>query len=437
MPAPGAPTLLAPLGPAAPPDTFVFRFPANTPAPTAWDLDLTDDPTFAEITVYRVRNSSAAFSAPRRVDWPYPGVSALGLGRWYWWRARGRSAGVIGEWSRGERFTPEPTAVREPYLDWARAAMAGVSWPRLNTGLGTLVPTGRQVAALLTVPYRGRIRVIERHWPPATDRTVELLGTEFHVDAVAGWDATITSADLGVPIWWRARDTFTRTAARAAVDDTVWGTAEQGGAWSLVSIESGASEYAEVRDGAGVVGAAGPFEVEAQLRDFAVRDAEALMRVRATAGSASRNVTRYRYFFIPPDPSITEPVHEGWYQIVLDRSDAATTALQAVRYRADVNGELVGTLLGSAPLPGIPAGEWWWVRSRITGAGPTRLQARAWRDGTAEPTAWGVDVSDPDDAELGTSGDLRLRGQYLGPGAGEMQWDDLDVNVIEPVAEAI
>jgi hypothetical protein len=192
-----APILLSPLGPGAPVTVFSFRFPlgAAQPDPAAWDGQVSRDQAFTDL-VHTATNSTAYISG-RNVDWDWNAETVLELGRYYWWRARGRETvgGTPGPWCIPGRFTVDRFAIREPYADWARAVMAGISVPRNVTILNTLHPTGAQVAQLLTLEYGALLRLIETEHPPATDRTLQLLGTQLHVDAVSGWAVEVTTID--------------------------------------------------------------------------------------------------------------------------------------------------------------------------------------------------------------------------------------------------
>ena len=44
---------------------------------------------------------------------------------------------------------------------------------------------------------------------------------------------------------------------------------------------------------------------------------------------------------------------------------------------------------------GYAPGDWWWVRAEASGVNPTSLRTRVWKDGTAEPSTWTQELTDP------------------------------------------
>ena len=76
------------------------------------------------------------------------------------------------------------------------------------------------------------------------------------------------------------------------------------------------------------------------------------------------------------------------------------------------------------------------LRARVLGGSPTTVQAKLWKDGTPEPTAWavtktGTELVSP--AET-VAGGIGLRGGYGGAGSGEIRFDKFSADDITPAA---
>src|SRR5262245_5042920 len=148
-----------------------MKFPEAGDAPVNYDIQAGTDPTFATIDLWHVTQQTAGLSG-RRVDRAYAGAPPV-IGVTYYWRARGRlSPTDLGPWSAPVWFTPDPTAVSEPYANWARDVLADWSQPRPVVVLGTLIPAGNEVLALLGTEYAGRWQVRDDAHPPSTDQPV-------------------------------------------------------------------------------------------------------------------------------------------------------------------------------------------------------------------------------------------------------------------------
>lgn len=191
---PTAPTLIDPRGQHSAAGTFAFAFGAGGTAPTAWDLQITEDPTWATITGWDVAGQGSGITG-MTVAAAYTGPELV-VGRIYQWRARGRTTGAVGSWARPAMFGPDPRVVRGPYDSWAAALMSELAYPRTLTVLGTLLPVGAQVAQLLRVPFRGQLRIRDDEHPPSTDRHVEVIGMTMHVDHDGGWEVSAVTHDI-------------------------------------------------------------------------------------------------------------------------------------------------------------------------------------------------------------------------------------------------
>jgi hypothetical protein len=75
-----------------------------------------------------------------------------------------------------------------------------------------------------------------------------------------------------------------------------------------------------------------------------------------------------------------------------------------------------------------------WIRMQAVGTGPTSLQARAWLDGTTEPAAWQVSLTDSS-PELQSAGSVGLVTYLAGSATNApvvASFDDFSVRKTQP-----
>lgn len=196
-----APTLIIPSGPRSPWNPFAFQFAQTSSTPDHYDIQATTDPTFADIDLWHYANQTAGLTPPTAgqpatVKTTYLGPTPV-IGVTYYWRARGRRApSEIGPWSRSSKFLPDPMAVDAPYANWARDVLEQWSEPRASLSVGTLIPVGPEVLALLTTEYQGLWRARDDIHLPPTDELVQLYGLTLHVDKLGGWEVTGLTLNL-------------------------------------------------------------------------------------------------------------------------------------------------------------------------------------------------------------------------------------------------
>jgi glucose/arabinose dehydrogenase len=185
-----------------------------------------------------------------------------------------------------------------------------------------------------------------------------------------------------------AADAFGRTLTGS------WGVADLGGSWT---IPSAPASFA-VGSGTGtiVVG-------------------KGLARSAALAVNA-RDVDQT--FTVWTD---TAPSGSGQYAYAVTRRvDAANEYRALLRFTTGGVHVMVSSLLGGretvigGPVEVAAAGTFapgqrWHLRMQVVGASPTTIRARAWRDGTAEPTTWNLSVTDAT-AALQAAGSVALMG---------------------------
>ena len=180
-----------------------------------------------------------------------------------------------------------------------------------------------------------------------------------------------------------AKDAFERTATNG------WGTADLGGAWSV----SGALPKWSVGSGVGSVSLAAGGSGTAILPSVSKTDTEV-----AVALASSKIATG-----------------GGDYFSVIARQVGATTDYRGkVQFRSDGTVVVVLTKMvagtetavsSTVVLPGVTmaANDKLQVRVQAVGTSPTTLRLKAWKNGTAEPAAWTLNVTD-------TTSGLAVRG---------------------------
>ncbi|MET9381822.1 NlpC/P60 family protein [Streptomyces sp. NPDC002928] len=176
-------------------------------------------------------------------------------------------------------------------------------------------------------------------------------------------------------------DDFQRTLPDLSLDVTdrkYWGTSPGGGSWSTLGPAD--TDYSVV-PGSGVVSLTTEnYSRHASLRDDEITDVDA----RCTA----------RFDKVPTGQACSFGLTFG-YQTTHSNYRARLSFLTsgAVELRVEKEVDDTVTQLASALTldTSVPAGTDWTIRVRREG---TRIQAKAWRSASAEPTAWAIDVTD-------------------------------------------
>ncbi|TDN93247.1 PKD domain-containing protein [Microbacterium sp. BK668] len=201
-----------------------------------------------------------------------------------------------------------------------------------------------------------------------TSRTYQNPGTysvTLTVTDNAGATATRTQPVTVAAASVIASDAFDRTVSNG------WGSADVGGAWAL----SGSLSDFAVGAGSGTLRMAAGSGPSAYLGSVSAADSEMLVSFGYDKPGSGGGI--YTSF-------VARRIGTSDYRAKLQIT-ATGTALSLVR---TVNG--AETALASQPLAGFvyAPGAVWNLRLRVTGTGPTTLQARVWAEGTAEPTTW-------------------------------------------------
>jgi hypothetical protein len=182
-------------------------------------------------------------------------------------------------------------------------------------------------------------------------------------------------------------DTFTRTVTPG------WGTANIGGAYTRN--QGTDSEWAV--DGA--VGTLTPsatgFEREQFLNSVSAADIDLLVKVHLDAqpagGSLSVAVRARR-----------TAAGANYYALRAIFTTAGTIDLRLERITTTIAVQTTAITAAN-----MTAGAWVWIRFRLVGSS---LRARAWKDGTAEPSTWTHDITDATFTAAGGVGFTGLRG---------------------------
>ncbi|MEU1973147.1 PKD domain-containing protein [Microbacterium sp. NPDC019599] len=161
-----------------------------------------------------------------------------------------------------------------------------------------------------------------------------------------------------------AADAFSRSVTGG------WGSADTGGAWAI----SGAPSDFAVAGGAGTLRMAAASGPSAYLTAVSARDSETVARFGYDKPGSGGGI--YTSF-------VVRRIGTSDYRVKL-QSTATGTTMTLARTVNGAETTLAAQGLGTVYVPG----DVWNVRFRVTGTGTTTLQARAWKDGTTEPSTW-------------------------------------------------
>jgi hypothetical protein len=174
-----------------------------------------------------------------------------------------------------------------------------------------------------------------------------------------------------------ALDTFTRRST-----DT-WGSAETGGSYTLGG------------------GASADFDVDGASGTTALPGINASRSATLSAVSVRDSVNTVRFK--------TNKQGLGTHVYLVSRRTTPSTGLNEYRTRARIgaSGELYvsitrvvdnveTTIAAEQRVAGVTvaAGAYVWLKSEVTGVSPTRIRAKAWLDGQAQPAAWLASTTD-------------------------------------------
>lgn len=193
-----------------------------------------------------------------------------------------------------------------------------------------------------------------------------------------------------------AADAFARTVSSG------WGSADVGGAWAL---NGTASRYS-------VAGGTGRVVVPTGSTMTA-----------ALAGATSTAVDVVATVAVDRQPDVT--AYLALSGRVVGANDYAVRLKLAAGGTVQASITRSGTALTAVNLPGtLTPGTAYHLRIQAQGTGPTTLRAKAWKDGSAEPSAWTTTTTDAT-AALQSAGSFKVMG-YLSSGSANgpltMSW---------------
>ncbi|MFI6106694.1 NlpC/P60 family protein [Streptomyces sp. NPDC051310] len=176
-------------------------------------------------------------------------------------------------------------------------------------------------------------------------------------------------------------DDFQRTLPDVSLplaDRQYWGTSPGGGSWSTLGPAD--TDYSVV-PGTGVIALTTDFASRhATLRDDEITDVDVRSVARfdkVPAGQACSYALSFGY----------QDTHNNYRA----RLSFLTTGAVELRVEKEVTDTVTQLTAAVTLATGVPAGTDWTIRVRRQGA---RIQVKAWRSASTEPSAWAVDVTD-------------------------------------------
>src|SRR5256886_3292035 len=196
-----------------------------------------------------------------------------------------------------------------------------------------------------------------------------------------------------------ASDTFGRTVSNG------WGSADVGGAWTILDNSS----HWSVAPNAGTIAVAPNSQERGILQSIQAQDVDLLTEVMLPQCAGSSNCVAYSLARVSSGASPT------YYRIGL----AQSTSVSTVRVRTQRSD---GTNVARDLATSIPAvnGAILWLHVQIQGINPTTLRARAWQNGSSEPSVWLLNVNDSNTAQQISNGNLGVRVRNEDASAGHI-----------------
>ncbi len=210
------------------------------------------------------------------------------------------------------------------------------------------------------------------------------------------------------------RDLFTRRV------DVGWQAAERGGRYAYSPAPAGF----DITSGAGRIRLDRPgMRRSAQLLNAGMRDVD--LRFRFSVNERPNGAEAVVAAVLRADK------RGNGYRVGVTIGSSRTSTLSLSRVRRQSGSILQSTtlVLGKQSAPdGHTATKWQWMRVRIAGTNPARLQVKLWSVGQRQPTAWQLDVVD--DSPGATTSGITL-GAQISPTSREattVLFDDLNAH---------
>lgn len=240
----------------------------------------------------------------------------------------------------------------------------------------------------------------------AGDYTVTLTVTDsLGATATTTRDVSVSEAAF------LARDDFARTVA------TGWGAADTGGVWTPMY---GSAAPASVDGGEGILRLTPNQTRNMALQGLAVADSSTTVRFSTDQAPATGN----SYVGVAARQSA------GDHYLVRAWLRSNGTVWLVARHSAS------STLLATQAL-GVTwsAGDEFQLRVQVTGSSPTTIQAKLWRAGSAEPTAWQLTTTDSTPGLQGT-GWVSLHANRTGTASSAAAFAFDELRVLDPAGGA-
>ncbi len=222
-------------------------------------------------------------------------------------------------------------------------------------------------------------------------------------------------------------DAFERTTAAGA-----WGAATTGGTWGISGTGTPAGAAALVTGGRGTFALTSTNTSAQATLTVASRDVDVTGSVGLSAVPAAGSIATFAMQLRSTNPSAGGGGQWYGFAILTTASPAGNLACQC-----SVSSS---TILASKPfeVPQNPANRWSF-RARLTGANPTTLQMRVWREGTAEPDGWNIQATDSTPALQARNTYTALVGALSGAGATPVTItvDNVKVSAVEPGTQVV
>jgi hypothetical protein len=188
-----------------------------------------------------------------------------------------------------------------------------------------------------------------------------------------------------------------------------WGTADIGGPWTVVA---GTAANFDVNGGSGTVATPGGTKQQAaHLGQVSVRDVDAKVAMTfPDAPIGSGNTTGFLL--------LRRQTGGAYYRVGLYVTSAGKVFIRGQTSAGATLFPDVNTGLSFTP------GDTFLLRVQAEGGGPTTIRARAWEQGTAEPTSWKATATDAT-AGLQQAGSVGIRTVNTTSTATTLRFDDL------------
>jgi hypothetical protein len=323
------------------------------------------------------RLAAGIHDSAQPIDPADPGSGACGpLGQNLWCNGQIDGAWFNDAWKTFRVWALPPTLSSFTPTSGAVGSNVTISGSQLS---GATSVTFNGTSATFTVNSDSQITAIV----PAGARTGPIAVTTPAGTTTSATSFTVSTAGAQV-----ASDGFNRTVSGG------WGAADVGGPWAILDTPASWS----VSPGTGSIGVPATAQRRGLLRSVSVRDVDLLAKITLPRCTGTGHYCDA--FVIGRASAGSNPTY---YRVGVVQGAGSGDIL----LRAQLDD---GTSLASDADTGIPAssGAQIMLRVQFQGVNPTVIRARAWRVGTAEPSAWLLNKTNSNSVEQ-TAGSIGLR----------------------------